>query len=222
MKKRNDGLYNKTGIYGIVDKVNGMIYVGQTLMNFGDRRDSHFSLLRNGKHSCDMMQADFNLHGEENFDFIVLCECGSDDIDAKEADYIARYVESGSSYNKCSGGRVGYTGVSMSEHTKKLIGEKNRINGLGRKASDETKRKMSEARKGRKTGPVSDEARKKMSKSHSGEKSTLAKLTEDQVVEMRRLRREQNLTYSELVRRFGVTHQCASDICNYKRWKYAP
>ena len=222
MKRRSDGLYHKIGVYGIVNKISNKVYVGQTLMNFGDRRDSHFSLLRNGKHACTDMQADFADIGEDNFEFIVLCECNTDEIDGKESEYIAMYAEQGLSYNKCSGGRIGYVGVPMSEHTKKLIGDKNRVNGLGRKASDETKRKMSEARKGRKLGPATDEAKSKMSKSHAGEKSVLAKLTEGQVIEMRRLRREENLSYSELGRRFGVTYQCASDICNYRRWKYTP
>lgn len=220
IKRRDDGLYNKTGIYGIRDKNNGKIYVGQTLMNFGDRRDSHFSLLRNGKHACSEMQEDFLLDGEDNFEFIVLCECGVDQIDRLEVEYIALYAEQGLTYNKCSGGRIGYTGPPVSEHAKKIIGEKNRAHSLGRKASAETKRKMSDAHKGKKFGPMSEERKRQMSVSYSGENGVLARLTEAQVLEIRRLRREEGLTYSEIGRRFGVTYQCISDICNYKRWKY--
>ena len=36
MKKRADNLYYRVGIYGIHDKINNKIYVGKTLMNFGD------------------------------------------------------------------------------------------------------------------------------------------------------------------------------------------
>lgn len=39
--------------------------------------------------------------------------------------------------------------VKMSENTKRLIGEKNKINRLGRKAKEETKRKMSAKRVGK-------------------------------------------------------------------------
>lgn len=90
-----------------MDRINGMVYVGQTLMNFGDRRDSHFSLLRNGKHACQEMQADFIRDGEENFSFVVLEICGDEDVDAVEDHYISYYTELGRSYNKCGGDVLG-------------------------------------------------------------------------------------------------------------------
>ncbi len=220
MKKREDQLYQTTGVYAIENTVNGRVYVGQTLMNFGDRRDSHFSLLRNGKHRCVEMQADFAQHGECAFRFVVLARCGREDIDRLESEFIAKYRESGAAYNKCGGGRSGYVGVPMSDHAKQLVGAKNREHNLGRKASDATKRKMSATRKGRVRGALTDEWKHSLSVSHAGERSVLAKLTEDQVREIRALRRDEKLSYSEIGRRFGVTYQCVSDICNYKRWKY--
>jgi group I intron endonuclease len=85
IKKREDNLYNRIGVYAVVNKVNGFTYVGQTAMNFGDRRDSHFSLLRNGKHPCKEMQIDFNKYGEKNFEFVVLCDSNSrEEIDRFE------------------------------------------------------------------------------------------------------------------------------------------
>lgn len=220
IKRRSDDLYLKTGIYGIRNLTNGRIYIGQTLMNFGDRRDTHFSLLRNGKHTCREMQDDFASVGENQFDFIILRECGEDEIDAQEIAFISMYSASNLCYNKCSGGRIGYKAPPISDEAKKKIGEKNRENMLGRKASDETRRKMSETRRGRKPGEMSEEGKIRSSIAHSGENSVLARLTKEQVVEIRRLRNEENLTYSEIGRRFGVTYQCVSDICNYKRWKY--
>lgn len=189
-------------------------------MNFGDRRDSHFSLLRNGKHACAEMQNDFLLHGEDNFEFVVLTECGEDCIDEQEAHYISCYMGVGLAYNKCSGGRTGYSGVPLSESAKKIIGEKNRVNMLGRRASDETRKKMSEAHLGRKLAPLSEETKRHLSEANSGEHAPLAKLTEQQVLEIRRLRKEESLTYTAIAKMFGVTYQCVSDICNYKRWKY--
>lgn len=220
IRKRQDGLYQTTGVYGIRDTLNNRIYVGQTLMNFGDRRDSHFSLLRNGKHACAEMQSDFTEHGEGAFEFVVLVQCGADTIDQHEARLIDHYQATGLAYNKCGGGRIGYVGAPVPEHAKRIIGEKNRVNGLGRRASEETKCKMSEARKGKKRGPMSEDQKHRMSVARSGENGPLAKLTEEQVIEMRRLRREEGLPWSELSRRFGVTGQCVADICNYKRWKY--
>lgn len=220
IRKRTDGLYEKTGIYGIINTANGKVYVGQTTMNFGDRRDSHFSSLRHGKHPCTELQNDYIKYGDAAFAFVVLCECGPEEIDRYESLFIEQYMEHGMAYNKCTGGRVGYKGPPISEEAKRMIGEKNRIHGLGRKASEETKQKMSAAHRGKKFMPLSDERKANLSRALSGEHGGLAKLTEEQVLEIRRLRREENLTYAEIGRRFGVTYQCVSDICNYKRWKY--
>ena len=49
MVRREDNIYFRIGIYGIRNLINGKIYVGKTGMNFGDRWDSHRSLLNNGK-----------------------------------------------------------------------------------------------------------------------------------------------------------------------------
>ena len=49
MVKRDDDIYHRIGIYGIRNLINGKIYVGKTGMNFGDRWDSHRSVLNNGK-----------------------------------------------------------------------------------------------------------------------------------------------------------------------------
>lgn len=43
-------------------------------------------------------------------------------------------------------GGGGRRGIKMPDHAKMLIGQKNKINMTGRKASEETKRKMSETR----------------------------------------------------------------------------
>ena len=44
------------------------------------------------------------------------------------------------------------------------------------------------------------------------------KLTVDDVIEIRKLHNE-GFTYAEISRKYSVTGQCISDICNYKRWK---
>lgn len=44
-------IYRTIGIYRITNLITGKSYIGQTKMDFGDRRDSHFSLLNTGKHS---------------------------------------------------------------------------------------------------------------------------------------------------------------------------
>lgn len=59
------------GIYCIRCIVNNKRYVGSTI-NFEKRRLQHFRILKINKHSNNLLQEDFNKHGEENFIFEIL------------------------------------------------------------------------------------------------------------------------------------------------------
>ena len=145
-------LYNNYGIYGIRNKINNKVYVGKTEMNFGDRKDCHFASLRGGYHINPHLQKSFNKYGEDNFEFIVLYECknneDSDIVNELEKKYIKLYKDKELAYNIGDGGDGGHNlGKHLSEETKRKIGDKNRINMTGRKATIETKKKMSKAQK---------------------------------------------------------------------------
>lgn len=115
---------NNFGIYGIVNKVNSKIYVGQTRENFQRRYWHHRWKLNDGSHDNLHLQNAWNKYGEENFEFVVLEKI--DDIgllDELEISYINYYKQQNQSYNILLGGG-GRRGVPMSEHAKKLIGEK--------------------------------------------------------------------------------------------------
>lgn len=127
-------IYIKIGIYGIYNTENNKIYIGKTGMNFGDRWDSHRSLLRNNKHDNPYLQHAWNKYGEESFEFIIVEECTVDELDDKEKYWIKYYKEQGLSYNILDGGDgFNNLGTHLSEETKRKIGEKNRINNLGKK-----------------------------------------------------------------------------------------
>lgn len=132
------------GIYGIVNKINGKTYVGQTGERFLRRYWHHQWKLRDNSHDNDYLQNAWNKYGEDNFEFIIL-EVVNDQnlLDELEIKYIAKYKDQEKSYNMLLGGG-GRRGFQMSEHTKKIIGDKNRQNMLGKKHSEQTKRKMSE------------------------------------------------------------------------------
>lgn len=53
-----------------------------------------------------------------------------------------------------------------------------------------------------------------------GERSALAKLTEQQVREMRRDRRLNSTKYSTLGKRYGVSTSQAQRICRFERWAH--
>ena len=223
MQKRNDNIYFRIGIYGIRNVINGKIYVGKTGMNFGDRWDSHRSLLNSGKHDNPHLQHAWDKYKQENFEFIVIEDCSVDELSDKEKYYIKLYKDMGLAYNIHDGGDEGYNlGKHLSEDTKRKIGEKNRINGIGRKASEETKEKMSAAHKGKKYASMSEDGRKNIQKAQQKYfEQNPKKLCVDDVIEIRNLRKN-GLSYSEIARQFNVTYQCVSDICNYKRWKQVP
>lgn len=220
MVRREDNIYFRIGIYGIRNLINGKIYVGKTGMNFGDRWDSHRSLLNNGKHDNPYLQRAWDKYKQENFEFIVLEDCEIDKLNDREKYYIKLYKDMGLAYNIRDGGDEGCNlGKHLSDETKRKIGDKNRINGLGRKASDETKTKMSESHTGMKYTSMSEDGRRniQIAQQKYCEKNP-KKLCVDDVIEIRKLHKE-GLNYSEISRIYNVTPQCINDICKYKRWK---
>ena len=85
-------IYKEYGIYGIKNKVNNKIYVGKTMMNFGDRWDCHKSQLRGGYHDNPHLQNSWNKYGEDNFEIIVIHNCDTnedvDQVNLLEIEYI--------------------------------------------------------------------------------------------------------------------------------------
>ena len=146
-----------TGIYNITNLVNGKVYIGAS-KNIEKRWGAH----RNG-HSD--LAKEFQTFGLENFKFEILLECPEDMLCQWERDMICLYdaddPEKG--YN-CKNDRP-YS-LKRTEALK------------GRKLSEETKRKISEAKKGRVAwnkglkNIYSEEMRRKMSESHKGHKHT--------------------------------------------------
>jgi hypothetical protein len=60
-----------TGIYKILNKVNGKFYVGSST-NITKRWWTHKTELKNGKHCNIHLQSSWNLHGENSFEFSVV------------------------------------------------------------------------------------------------------------------------------------------------------
>jgi group I intron endonuclease len=212
--------YKRIGIYGIRNTINDKIYIGKTGMNFGDRWDSHKSLLKNGKHENQHLQRAWDKYGADAFEFIIVEECSVEDLDVKEKHWIKYYKERGLSYNILDGGDgFNNLGTHLSEETKRKIGEKNRINGLGRKASEETRRKMSESHKGYKPTPDAIAKTAEASRKAMQANPPLAKLTPNDVREIRRLN-DDGVKSKELAEQFGVSYQCIRDIILGKRWSH--
>lgn len=243
MRPREDSLYSRTGIYGVRNKTNNKTYIGQTTYNFGDRRDSHFSLLRNGKHPVREMQEDFSKVGEANFEFVVLHDLqDGEQIDDLERTYIKEAKSKGLSYNAVNGGCKGFTHVPYSPEVRKHIGELNRIRMTGSKLSEEQKKHMSEAHKARfqrmseEEKEVVRERVRKLGEGHRNKKWTEeqrqamrdeqktkprgAKYTIEQVKEMRKMYEDDHLSITEIAHIMEIPRGTVDQIVNYRRWKY--
>lgn len=96
-------------IYSITNKVNNKIYVGQTY-DYDRRKQQHILSLRDNKHPVSILQKDYNMYGETNFEFNVLLECKIEELDYYEKYYIEKlhsFVDNGG-YNMNTGGKSGF------------------------------------------------------------------------------------------------------------------
>lgn len=87
MKNIEYKLKNISGIYCIVNKVNGKIYVGSATSLYARLRN-HLSFLRNGKHYNKHFQRSFDKHGEDNFYSFILEFCPIEGMEIKEEYWI--------------------------------------------------------------------------------------------------------------------------------------
>lgn len=125
-------------IYKIENLINGKVYIGQTIQDPKKREQAHLRDLRRKKHRNIHLQNSFNKHGESNFKFTVLNYATAKEvIDRLEDDYIQYYgcLNNSKGYNLMSGGSHG----SPSIETRKKMSEAHK----GKKLSDETKYKVS-------------------------------------------------------------------------------
>lgn len=142
------------GIYCIINEVNGKMYIGQSIQ-LKERERQHFNILKRNCHDNFYLQSAFNKYGKENFKWKILKYC-------KEKDLV-KWEQCFMNYYNTTNPNCGYNlalradSSRLSEETKRKIGIANK----GRKHTEESKRKMSETRKGFKH---TEETRKKMSK----------------------------------------------------------
>jgi len=153
-----------TGVYEIKNKLNGKAYLGSS-GNIERRRSNHYYLLRSGRHHCVYLQRAWNKHGEKAFEFSILEEIeGPGPLLAAEQTRLDRRFAQNTCYNMAiTAGPAGplaeetkrklslaIMGRKLSEEHKRKIGEglRGNKNRLGTKHSDERKRKMSAAMMG--------------------------------------------------------------------------
>lgn len=98
------------GIYKIENKVNGKVYIGQSI-DIDKRRKQHLGDLNNGIHHNKHLQSAWDKYGEENFTFKVVEECEVENLNQKEIYWIDSYDSyiNKNGYNLTLGGDGGRT-----------------------------------------------------------------------------------------------------------------
>ena len=181
----------KIGIYLIRNLSNNKIYVGSS-NDMMRRWTAHKRLLMSNKHTNLYLQRSWNEYGQMNFEFLIAEECDQSVLVDKEQEWIRRYdsMNTSKGYNLMSADRQIISaqtkakmsevriGMRLSEATKNKLSEVGKADWISRKlagysVSEETKRKISEAktgvkRKPMKRRPMSAETKRKISEARLG------------------------------------------------------
>lgn len=128
----------KSGVYQITGPTR-KVYVGSA-ENFEVRFKRHKSELRGGKHHCIYLQRAWDKHGAEAFRFEPLMYFESLDLKAAEQSVLDKLWDTGTLYNMAKDAKAPMRGRKHSPETMAKL--------IGRKASEETKRKLSIAHLG--------------------------------------------------------------------------
>lgn len=115
-------------IYKITNKVNGKVYIGQTTVPLELRWKHHCKIKT--KRCCPLIRAAIEKYGPDNFDISVLQLCNSKvELNIQEAFWIAQYKSFGQGYNLTSGGDR----AELAEESKKKISNALKGRPTGRK-----------------------------------------------------------------------------------------
>jgi group I intron endonuclease len=163
--KSSEKILNDTmtsGIYKIVNKINGKYYVGSTT-NFNKRKSDHIKRLNGGYHINKHLQSSWNKYGKDNFEFVLVefIEPITEKLLSVENKYLAIAKQQlNTTYNltfDANGGVMSFDSRNKSSISK--CGKK------GKSPTIETRIKLSNANKGK---PKSLEIRNKISNGLKG------------------------------------------------------
>lgn len=148
----------RSGVYQILNIVNGKCYVGSAV-DLLNRWRVHRGRLDKNIHSKKLQNA-WNKHGALSFEFMVLEYCSKDEVVYREQ-YWMDFLDSFRNGYNTRRIATSNLGIRMSDETKR----KHSIRSKGRKMSEENKKKQSERCKG---VPLPEAHRIKISLANTG------------------------------------------------------
>lgn len=136
----------KTGVYQILNLVNGKCYVGSAAISFKERWRIHKIRLGNRTHHCLHLQSAWHKFGKDSFQFRILEICAPELCVEREQFWIDHFESSHRSkgYNATptAGSQFGYR---HRDEAKAVMRDKK----IGRKLTEEHRRKIGDSLRGR-------------------------------------------------------------------------
>lgn len=161
----------KCGIYVIQNKITGDCYFGQSV-NVYKRLNGHLVCLTQGHHDNSRLLHAFSKYGRDNFIFAVILYCEQSELTHYEQLCVDTFQSTYNLSRECVNSRKG---MKSSEETKRKLREAWKHRKV-RSPSEETRRKIAAAGMGRK---LSDEARRKVSAAMIGNTHTKGRKLSD-------------------------------------------
>jgi group I intron endonuclease len=199
------------GVYAVICIPTGRRYIGSS-GNVKGRWAQHRSALRHGKHPRPQFQADWDSYGEGAFSFAVLCQYSSEDERySLEQRYMDEAKALGLAYNSAPRAD-GNTGMKHTPETRAKVAAAS----SAAVRTEDWRRHAGEAQRGR---IITESHRAKIGAMKRGEGNHNAKLTEDDVRQIK-----QRLATGEMVRSiaddFGVDQSVVGKIKQGRRWTH--
>jgi len=236
------------GVYKIVNLVNGKIYIGSSI-DIKGRWKEHIRDLKNNKHHSTYLQRSWNKYGEDNFKFCIVEECNNDQTLDKEQYYLDKYksYDKRNGYNIAKNSLAPMMGRKHSEETliKLSEGVKNRdascfVRGedkFNAKFKDEDiiniKKLISEGCRTKDVANLYNVEGQTITQIKTGERwhhiktqyddlikqTPRQKLTEENIIEIKKLLIEEKLSIIEIADLYDITFGMISSIKNLNSWE---
>lgn len=205
----------RSGVYRIVNLVNGNQYYGSTT-NLYRRKHRHFKGLREGNHENNHLQRAYDKYGESNFEFQILGYYPTDRLLNEEQKLLDIHYGKEYCYNilPTAGSPFRRGRKKTKEHRKKLAEATRKYF----ESHPSARRYLSRLRKGT---TLPEEVKKKMRASHKhGVLHHNAKLTDDIIRNIRRRYSPGECSYDKLAKEYRVDKKTIIRIVKNRTWTH--